>query len=328
MLDLVGAPSSRSLSAAEYAARDRRRLRLLVLLTVLACLNAWFEPFEGGRDDESAVYVSTPPDPLVRETPGWTPFKRATLTPGIQTLTAGAGQCTTNFVFTDAAGEVYLGQAAHCAGLTEEMNGCVARTRRLGTKVTFAVDASGSDLGRTLGRGTLVYSSWRTMQERGETDPVRCAYNDFALIRVPRRLHDRVNPTLPYWGGPEGLRRTEVWTVDRVYGYGRSSMRKVGSTASRQSGTTTPDSEESRGWSHHFSARSPGIPGDSGSGYVDRQGLAVGTLSTLSIGPIMWNGLGDLTKQLKYARRHSGIRGLRLELGTKPFNRLRADQSR
>jgi hypothetical protein len=55
----------------------------------------------------------------------WAPAKTADLTPGVQTYTQG-GQCTANFVFVDGAGNVYLGQAAHCAsaGKEDQTNGC------------------------------------------------------------------------------------------------------------------------------------------------------------------------------------------------------------
>ncbi|HEX7739755.1 MAG TPA: hypothetical protein VF426_08925, partial [Marmoricola sp.] len=69
---------------------------------------------------------------------------------------------------------------------------------------------------------------------------------------------------------------------------------------------------------------SPGIPGDSGSGYLDSAGEAVGTLSTLRMSFPMVNAIGDLRHELRYARAHSGIRGLRLELGTVHFDPDRA----
>src|ERR671929_20583 len=47
--------------------------------------------------------------------PTWAPAASATVHPGVQTVTDG-GQCTSNFVFYDASNNVYIGQAAHCAG--------------------------------------------------------------------------------------------------------------------------------------------------------------------------------------------------------------------
>jgi hypothetical protein len=61
----------------------------------------------------------------------WAPEGSATIHPGVMTFTNassflnGASQCTANFVFTDASGGVYLGQAAHCSstGESTETNG-------------------------------------------------------------------------------------------------------------------------------------------------------------------------------------------------------------
>ncbi len=72
--------------------------------------------------------------------------------------------------------------------------------------------------------------------------------------------------------------------------------------------------------------RRPGIPGDSGSGFLDADGRAVGTLSTVAIAPLAGsNGLGDLQRELRYAQRHSGIPGLRLVRGTEPFSPVPSD---
>lgn len=78
-----------------------------------------------------------------------------------------------------------------------------------------------------------------------------------------------------------------------------------------------------RGWSHLVLTLTPGVPGDSGSGFVDADGRAFGTLSTLTIAPLAGsNGVGDLRRELAFARRHSGIPGLRLVRGTEEFTPL------
>ncbi|WP_183093936.1 trypsin-like peptidase domain-containing protein [Nocardioides stalactiti] len=296
---------------------------VLIVLTVLALANWWFAPFEG--DEPSAELSSEQRDPLVRKSRGWTPMKRATITPGIQTITDGGGQCTTNFVFTDARDRVYIGQAAHCARTEEGTNDCRTPTMPLGTRVVFTEGATSFDAGDRIAEGRLAYSSWRTMRERGVGKGPMCAFNDFALVEVPRAVRDLVNPSVPFWGGPTGLTSTGLRTGELTYGFGRSSLREEGSRESRQAGIAWSDNEAARGWSHTISSRSPGLPGDSGSAYVDADGRAVGTLSTLSIGVLfVWNGLGDLRRELAYARKHSGIKGLRLEMGTSPFRYERA----
>ncbi len=47
--------------------------------------------------------------------PTWAPAATAAIHPGTMMYTDGA-QCTANFVYTDTAGNVYVGYAAHCAG--------------------------------------------------------------------------------------------------------------------------------------------------------------------------------------------------------------------
>ena len=58
----------------------------------------------------------------------YAPADTAEITPGVQMYTNGA-QCTGNFVFSDSAGNTYVGYAAHCAGLGEatDTNGCLER---------------------------------------------------------------------------------------------------------------------------------------------------------------------------------------------------------
>ena len=67
----------------------------------------------------------------------------------------------------------------------------------------------------------------------------------------------------------------------------------------------------------------PGVPGDSGSAFLDAEGNALGTLSTLAIAPLAGsNGVGDLAHELAYAQQHGGIAGLALVPGTEPFSPL------
>jgi hypothetical protein len=63
------------------------------------------------------------------------------------------------------------------------------------------------------------------------------------------------------------------------------------------------------------------VPGDSGSAFLDAEGNALGTLSTLAIAPLpASNGVGDLGKELGYAQANSGIAGLNLVPGTEAFS--------
>ena len=249
----------------------------------------------------------------------WAPAATAKITPGVQMFTRGA-QCTGNFVFTDRRGRVYVGYAAHCAGKGEatDTNGCRTASHPMGTAVSFRRGAGLVSPGTTVGSGRLVYSSWVTMRRIGTRNADACEFNDFALVRVDRAHVGKVNPSVPHWGGPTGLATRPPAELTRVFSYGSSSLRE-GETLSPRTGVVTGHS--GHGWGHRVYTLTPGIPGDSGSGFLDAQGRAFGTLSTVAAAPVPGeNGLGDLAKELAFAQRHSGIAGLRLVKGTKPFS--------
>jgi hypothetical protein len=238
----------------------------------------------------------------------WAPASSAPIHPGVQTHTAGA-QCTSNFVFQEGT-TVYLGQAAHCSGTggQTETNGCTSGSLPIGTPVE--VNGAGKP-------GVLAYNSWLAMQASGETNPETCEYNDLALIRLDPADVARVNPSVSGFGGP-----TRVGTTGEpgstVYSYGNSELRLGVSKLSPKQGILIQD--EGNGWSHNVATVTPGIPGDSGSGFLNESGEAIGVLSTLQIAPLAGsNGVGDLGKELAYLRTHSSLTGLQLVPGTQPF---------
>jgi hypothetical protein len=238
----------------------------------------------------------------------WAPAATATVHPGVQTYTEGA-QCTSNFVFEDGSG-VYLGQAAHCSGTggQTETDGCTSGSLPLGT----SVEVKGASR-----PGTLVYNSWLTMQARGETDPDACAYNDLALVRLDPVDVGRVNPSVPGFGGPTRVGASGGLGAT-VYSYGNSSLRGGVTKLSPKQGILIQN--EGNGWSHVVATLTPGIPGDSGSGFMNGSGEAIGVLSTLQLAPLpATNGVGDLDKELAYLRASSSFTGVRLVPGTEPF---------
>jgi hypothetical protein len=254
--------------------------------------------------------------------PQWAPAASAQIHPGTMMYTDGA-QCTANFVYTDAAGAVYVGYAAHCAGLgaATDTNGCEADSLPLGTPVTFSKGGSLVSEGTVVGHGTLVYSSWLTMHELGTTDANTCAYNDLALVKVDAADVSKVNPSIPFWGGPTGIDTDGTAAGDRVYTYGNSSLRAGISALSPHTGVSLGDDPADGGWSHPLYTVSPGIPGDSGSAFVSADGKAIGVLSTLGLAPLpLSNNIGDLATELAFAQAHSGISGLSLVPGTEPFD--------
>ena len=270
----------------------------------------------------TATVLASPAPQAQADLPArWAPAAKAKIHPGVQMYTKGA-QCTGNFVFSDRVGRVYVGYAAHCAGKGEatDTNGCNTRSHPIGTRVRFADDGTLVTGGTTVGRGTLVYSSWITMHRRHTRSRAACEANDFALVRVDRNDRRKVNPSVPFWGGPTGLSKVGAPAGSRVYSWGHSSLRP-GTALSPKVGESL--GRTNRGWGWEVYTATPGIPGDSGSGFLDARGRALGTLSTVQIAPLAGaNGLGDLEHELRFAQSYSGIRGLHLVRGTKKFSPL------
>lgn len=262
------------------------RRSLVVLLSALALAAAAFAPAAASA---------------------WAPAAQATVHPGVMTFTDGA-QCTSNFVYTSGA-NVYIGQAAHCSGTgaATETNGCDSASLPIGT----AVEVDGASR-----PGTLAYNSWITMQAKGEANEDTCAFNDLALVKLDPADVGKVNPSVPGFGGPTGVGGASA-DGDTVYSYGNSSLRGGVTTLSPKQGTVVQT--EGNGWSRTVYTATPGIPGDSGSGFLSAQGQAIGVLSTVAIAPLpASNGVGDLSRELSYAAANGF--GVSLANGTQPFS--------
>lgn len=232
----------------------------------------------------------------------------APIHPGVQTSTGGS-QCTANFVFRDAT-STYVGQAAHCSGTSgaTSTNGCTSPSLPLGTPVGVAGASR---------PGTLAYNSWLTMQSIGETDANACAYNDFALVRLDPADAGSVDPSVPGFGGPTRV-GGGAGRLATVYSYGNSSLRLGITQLSPKQGVVLLTA--GGGWSRTVLTVTPGIPGDSGSGFLNAAGEAIGVLSTLALAPVpASNGVGDLGRELDYLRAHTDLDGVALVPGTKPF---------
>jgi hypothetical protein len=230
--------------------------------------------------------------------------------PGVQTVTQGA-QCTANFIFRDASA-TYIGQAAHCSGTgaATDTNGCTSQSLPIGTAVTIK--------GATR-PGTLVYNSWITMQGKGETNPDACDYNDLALVKVDPADVSRVDPSVPGFGGPTGVAEAPTSAGASVYSYGNSSLRGGVTKLSPKQGSVVQ--AQGNGWSRDVYTVTPGIPGDSGSGFLDASGNAIGVLSTVQIAPLAAsNGVGDLAREIAYMQANSSFTTTTVVPGTKPFN--------
>jgi hypothetical protein len=242
--------------------------------------------------------------------PRWASPQAATIHPGMQLYTKDL-QCTANFVFTDGAGNAYIGQAAHCSslGTSTDTNGCKTRSMPLGTVVT---DVDGRRI------GTLAYNSWIAMRAARERSANACAANDLALVKIDRGLVSQTSPTVPGLGGPTALDRDGATAGEQTWAVGNSSLLLGAGSWVAQTGIV--QKVTTGGWAFYVSMLRPGVPGDSGSGYLTSGGKALGQLSTISVGTEgVGNTVGNLAKELAYANAH-GKRTYRLAVGQQPFS--------
>jgi hypothetical protein len=147
--------------------------------------------------------------------------------------------------------------------------------------------------------------------------------NDFALVRIDPADVALVNPSVPHWGGPVGINTTGTQDGDAVYSYGNSILRGGITLLSPKVGSSTGD--EGNGWTHGVSTITPGVPGDSGSAFLDQSGNALGVLSTLSVGIPMGiaNNVSDMHLALTWLRTNlagTALANVQLVPGTEPFN--------
>ncbi len=234
----------------------------------------------------------------------------ASITPGVAMLARidarTVSACTADFVFASRRA-LYLGFSAHCTTTDDSDTGCASPTLPLGTMIGIR----GRQGERAQGR--LAYNSWRTMQQRGEQDPALCRYNDFALVAISPADVGTVNPSVPRLGGPAGLDVDGLLRNEAVYSYqpnnGGDGVKRGRSLGDDGSGRT-----------HRVAITPPGIPGDSGSGFLDARGRAFGLLSTEFFDRPRSNGVTDLASALAYATRYGGLGAVALVAGTEPFH--------
>lgn len=217
--------------------------------------------------------------------------------PGVL-ITADGSQCTSNFVYGDAAGNYYIGAAAHCFSpdANSGKDPCETLSLAMGTAVTIE---------NATYPGSLYYSSWPSMQSNLETlGSGTCTYNDFAVVKIDARDNANVHPAAIAFEGPTGLLRGNANLNDDVYSYGQSPSHF--GVRSREEKEGTVSSQTAGGWQYGVSLDSPGLPGDSGSAVLHQSGKALGVLTVVStcVGlgcAVVSNGVANLEMALDYA---------------------------
>ncbi|WP_224392018.1 serine protease [Pseudonocardia sp. ICBG1293] len=297
----------------------RRRIAGIAAAAGLALTAALTAPVAAG------TAVAAQPDPQAQA---------GAIGPGVQVatpVTGGAELCTANFLYTPAAGQdgrrdepggrgaehqsapsgaLYLGAAAHCMAGEDAMSsvdGCREPVMPEGIEVGIR----GRD-GRNY-TGRVAYNSWAVMQDRGETDPQLCLYNDLSLIELSPAAAAVADPTVPGFGGPTGLDTDGTEQGEKVYSFQPNQLvatpYKQGLSLGQPEGPRT----------HVVLTTPPGVPGDSGSGYLDARGRAFGLLSSLML-PTNTNGVTDIARALAYAERYGEVGALEVVPGRVPFS--------
>lgn len=262
----------------------------------------------------------------------------ATVHPGIELWIPNGGSfngCTANFVFSNGSA-TFIGMAAHCAGTGgDTQTSCDSPVEGNGIPVFIGEPVVGTSSGavelngpETVGPpiGTMVYNSWVTMQAKGLADPKTpaCQYNDLALIHVSPGIS--VDPTVPVFGGPNGLSGIPA-QGSTVYSYENSTLRQGLEPLSPKVGISLGPTAGSDGWNTLVDTFTPGIPGDSGSGFLDANGDAFGVLSTITVsvgtaGAALGNGVNSLAKELTFLNGTGALGSVGLVDGTSSFSGL------
>ena len=223
---------------------------------------------------------------------------RTQIRPGVE-ISSRNGSCTSNFLYAENSVTVYIGVAAHC--FSEDTNSGIDPCNTRNEAIGFA----GITIENASRPGTLAYSSWSAMQQRGETPGSDvCSLNDFALVQIHPDDLANIHPAAIGFGGPVALFTGLAAVGDTVYSYGQSAAHGGVNDLEEKRGRITRI--VGGGLGYRISTDSPGLPGDSGSAVLHQDGRALGVLSDVGVGiglaPVS-NGVVNLERALDYARR-------------------------
>ncbi|MGJ8671134.1 MAG: S1 family peptidase [Oceanococcus sp.] len=214
--------------------------------------------------------------------------------PGVE-ISSTDGSCTSNFIYHDALGNLYIGAAAHCFSpdTNSGVDSCQAQNQVMGSPI---------DIENATTPGELFYSSWQAMKDNSESPGSEiCQANDFALVKIDAADVDNVHPSAFVFGGPTALLQGNAQVGDQVYSYGQSPFHAGLSTLQTKQGQITAQS--AGGWNYSVQTDNPGLSGDSGSAVLHESGQALGVLVTVGVGfpgPVV-NGVCNLDLALAYA---------------------------
>ena len=221
--------------------------------------------------------------------------------PGVEVVADGSS-CTSNFLYKLNDETVYLGVAAHCFSpdTNRGVDPCDASTLAIGSPVQIENAAK---------PGELAYSSWRAMQEVGESSGSEaCAHNDFALVRLHGDDLGNIHPATMAFGGPTALSAGTASEGEDIFLYGHSPFHGGLRPLEAMNGSIIGVSEGA--WAYEVLTDTPAISGDSGGPVLDSQGRALAVTSALSVSlslmPVR-NSVTNLALALHYAKQNGFV---------------------
>ena len=235
--------------------------------------------------------------------PTWAPAASAPVHPGVQTVLRqrpvhGELRLLRRRATTSTSARP---PTAPSTGGSTSTNGCDTGSLPLGTPVE--VDGASKP-------GTLAYNSWLAMQAAGETDANTCDYNDLALVKLDPADYGKVNPSIPFWGGPTGL--TDTTRHGRQGPLLRQLLAAPGHHAAQPEGGRSASARPAAAGATRSTPSRPASPVTRAARSSTATGKAFGVLSTLQIAPkVGANGVGDLSRELAYANAHGARRAAR-----------------
>lgn len=255
-----------------------RTILLVALLPLFAGCATTDEPLQRGdagalSSEDGGVAWASPEDAVLR--------------PG-HVLRNEMRECPTSFFFESGSnGVMFATTTAYC--VRDLVVGSVAS---YGDHNDFAV---------------LIYSSFITMDEIGETDPNALQYNDLAIYYIDATAKAIANPALP-GGGPTALADGREYDVgDRL----RSLARGGPAQDDWRESIVAARSGE---WALQTYTLLPAAPGTLGGPVVDPEGRAVGIVASLGVFPNPgMNTVARLDTMVAYAEEHAEVK---MDLGT------------
>ena len=217
----------------------------------------------------------------------------------------GTAGCTANFIWRDASnpdGPLYIGAAGHCFLEDAPASESDARDHEDGDDVSDLSISVCADCtfggttgltvieGEVIELGDVVYAR----QSNPNEDDDGGVGHDFGLVAIPEEMEEVIDPSLPQFGGPDGVSPEAVPEGELVNQYGAGIVVGEAFPTQGSTGVSLGDGGSPESW---FSAIEA-APGDSGSPLVEgldggeEGGAAAGVLTHLST-----NGTAGTTMQ-------------------------------